>query len=209
MTRMLMKIVVAGLCFTASFADCLQSVRAASPFSNLFVKVDADPNADYKITEKNGPWMINAYVFSGDNAEKQAQELVCELRREHKLLAFTHKHEIDHSKKWNGPHIDRWGKQEVLRNEHNEKLKQVAVLVGNYAGVEDNEAANTLKMIKKLEPACLMKGNTSKDPLASGIENFRKTVDQQKNVDRWRWHFSRPILCCRKNFSNRRVWINS
>ena len=43
-------------------------------------RVAADPNGDYSLAEKNGPWLIMAMSFNGEGGETEARELVTELR---------------------------------------------------------------------------------------------------------------------------------
>ena len=58
-------------------ASCA-AAAAAPPWGNLISmkSVSADLEKPYPITEANGPWMVMACSFSGEGAEKQAQELV-------------------------------------------------------------------------------------------------------------------------------------
>ncbi|MGC4002054.1 MAG: hypothetical protein QM811_02445 [Pirellulales bacterium] len=56
---------------------------AANPLTNLFKRVEADPNKDYAVKDTNGPWMIMATVFRGDKAMDDAKALVLELRKSH------------------------------------------------------------------------------------------------------------------------------
>ena len=48
----------------------------------VFKQLEARPDEMYPITDENGPWMIMAATFSGDEAEDQARELIYELRKE-------------------------------------------------------------------------------------------------------------------------------
>jgi len=155
--------------------------RAANPFGNLFKKVDADPNKSYVVGEAHGPWMIMATVFRGDSADDQARELVHELRSVQRLEAFTHVRESDFTQTWQGSHVDRYGRPEVMKNMRAEKVREVAVLVGNYSSLEDPDALNTLKKIKALDPAAMSAaGQDKKSELAAGIEDFRQQVNKVK-----------------------------
>src|SRR5436853_5511990 len=58
-------------------------------------KVEADPNAEYKLTDNQGPWIIIATTFSGGGAADQSRELVLELRKRYKLEAYTHEKTFD------------------------------------------------------------------------------------------------------------------
>jgi len=66
---------------------------AETPWAGLMSsrRVECDPNKDYPLKESNGPWTIMACSFSGEGAEKQAKDLVLELRSKYKLEAYAHK----------------------------------------------------------------------------------------------------------------------
>ena len=125
------------------------AVEAAPPWSDLISlkSVDADPNKAYPLTEENGPWMVMACSFSGDGAEKQAQELVYELRKRYKLPAYTYQGQFDPGEA-QGRGVDEFGKprkwnymkykdsKDKEKARHPE-LTEVAVLVGNYQAADD------------------------------------------------------------------------
>ena len=84
MLRLAMLGLALGLCFL--------SIASAAPWGLLSVgRIEADPNKTYAIAEANGPYMIMACSFSGPDAERQAKELVLELRKKYKLEAYVHK----------------------------------------------------------------------------------------------------------------------
>ncbi len=84
---------IGGLC-VASAAE------AAPPWSDLISlnRVDTDQAKPYKLVEENGPWMVMACSFSGKGAEKQAHELVLELRKRYKLPAYVYLGHFDPGK---------------------------------------------------------------------------------------------------------------
>lgn len=135
---------------------------AESPWSKLLVfkRIEADPDKDYELTENEGPWMIMAATFSGDEAMSQARELVYELRARYKLPAYTHDMQFDYSQ---GP----YGKTESTAGRRYryrlDKHYEVAVLVGNYPSVDDPEAQRVLKKIKYMQPECLKLENRVKE----------------------------------------------
>ena len=132
----------------------------AAPWDNLVSlrPVDANPDQTYPVTENNGPWMIMACSFSGDGAEKQAKELVYELRKRYKLPAYIHQAKFDLGEaagqgvdKFGNPLVWKYYKQQKRRVE----VEEVAVLVGDYRSGEDPEAKNVLRKIKYAQPECL------------------------------------------------------
>ena len=143
------------------------TVKAAPPWGELISlkSVDADPNKAYSLTEENGPWMIMTSSFSGDGAEKQAQQLAYELRKRYKLPAYTYQGHFDPGEA-QGRGIDEFGKPRKWKyvkykdSQDKEKARhpqivEVAVLVGNYQAPDEAEAQQTLQKIKFATPQCL------------------------------------------------------
>ena len=149
--------------FVVLAACCtLCHVAVAAPFwSNLILakKVEADPEKTYAISEENGPWMVMACSFSGEGAEKQADELVHELRKRYKLTAYIYRARFDLGEA-QGRGIDkngnptRWQYQKYT-NVSNPKIDEIAVLVGNFASADDSNAQSTLQKLKYAQPKCL------------------------------------------------------
>jgi hypothetical protein len=140
----------------ASSALC----TAAPPWAVLgtFKPIDADPNKAYVVTEHNGPWLIMASSFSGDGADKQARELVYELRKHYKLPAYTYRGHFDLGEA-QGRGIDQFGNPRKFKYAKQDKsrveLDEVAVLVGDFDSVEDADAQKALRTVKLAEPQCL------------------------------------------------------
>jgi hypothetical protein len=144
--------------------------RGQNPFGGFtfFKQVAADPDNSYPLAQSNGPWMIMAATFAardtGNPAEAergrqealaQARELVHELRREHKLEAFTFVRRIDVEDTVQGRGIDPRGRPRRMRYQHKPSSEEVAVLVGNYVAVDSAEAERDLKVIKDIDPKAL------------------------------------------------------
>ena len=163
------------------------SQAAANPFTKLIVfnRPDADPDKSYTLTDTNGPWMILAVTFSGDEAARQANELVLELRKRYKLPAFAHKKKFNFEK-IEGNGIDKYGDPLTMRYQRGDQVEEIAVLVGEFSSVDDPEAQKTLKKIKYLEPLCLeiKQGKKVSIPLAA-LRTIQRSlepgfVDEQK-----------------------------
>ncbi len=143
------------------------AIQAAPPWAELISlkSVDADPKKTYPLTEANGPWMVMACSFSGEGAEKQAQELVYELRKKYKLPAYSYQGHFDPGEA-QGRGVDEFGKPRKWKymkykdSKDKEKarhpdLMEVAVLVGDYQSAEDADAQKTLQKIWYASPECL------------------------------------------------------
>jgi hypothetical protein len=143
------------------------SADAAAPWGNLISlkSVDADPNRDYQITENNGPWMVMACTFSGEGADKQAKDLVLELRKRYKLQAFMYLGHFDPGEA-QARGVDKYGnpkKANYLKYKDDKdkekarhpEIAEYAVLVGNFRSAADKKAQETLQTIKFAKPQCL------------------------------------------------------
>jgi hypothetical protein len=163
-------------------ANCAVTGWAEGPgFSLLpFKRVDADPKKDYSLTEGHGPWMILASSFAGEGAETQAQQLVIELRRDFKLLAYTHKQHYDFSKSFDGVGVNKYGDAKKMKNLHGRDFDEIAVLVGNFPSLDD---ANLQKALQTLKYAtCTVSCRPTKKPSRRGP---------------WEAPSRRSIPCCR------------
>ncbi len=155
------RLIVCGLILTGSYSAGL---KAAPPWASLvsLKEVEADPDKTYVLTEENGPWMIMACSFSGEGAEKQAQDLVYELRTRYKMPAYIHKVRFDLGDA-SGLGLDRYGSPVKMRYRKGSEVKEVAVLVGDYTAVDDEEAQKVLKKLKYTMPKCLDVKETTRD----------------------------------------------
>jgi hypothetical protein len=179
--------------------------HAQNPFSSfrLFKQVEADLNNAYPLTKTNGPWMIMAATFAArggrDAAESerlrqeafgQAQELVHELRKEHKLEAFTFARKIDLEDAVEGRGIDPRGRPRRMRYQHKPSTHEIAVLVGNYSAIDSPEAERDLKIVKDCDPKsldleALQKQNrrTYQQLVAYRLSQKTVTADQFKSLN--------------------------
>ena len=136
------------------------TARAVTPWGDFLgmARVDADEKKTYDLKDTNGPWLIMACSFSGKDAEQQAHDLALELRKRYKLEAFVHKADfkLDDPNGGRDPnplgHSPRWRYKKF--KDHPE-VQEVAVLVGNYAAVNNPEAQKTLLKIRYAQPDCL------------------------------------------------------
>ncbi len=141
-----------------------------NPFGGfaLFKQVAAERDNPYPLAQSNGPWMIMAATFAARDSRNaaeaerarqeafaQAQELVHELRREHKLEAYTFVRRIDVEDSVQGRGIDPRGRPRRMRYQHKPSSEEVAVLVGNFVAVDSAEAERDLKIVKDIDPKSL------------------------------------------------------
>jgi hypothetical protein len=154
---------IAGLflAFGVGAAIC----RAEMPWTSLLStnRVEADPAKEYVLKEAHGPWIIIACSFNGVNAQKDAHDLVLELRKRYRVEAYV----CQCNFKLDDPNGDV---QPLFRSPHNHvyhmvtenpkaysdgQIKEVAVVVGNFAAIDDPDAQRILKKLKAADPECL------------------------------------------------------
>lgn len=136
-------------------AVCVQAAPPWTSFVPFKKGVEADPKKDYLLSENDGPWLIYAASFSGNDAEAQAKQLVLELRSQHNLEAVIHKYHFDYSDPVTGLGVNKLGGPKKMKHIHNVEFDEFAVLVGDYATVDQPDAQKTLKALKYLRPDCL------------------------------------------------------
>ena len=74
-----------------------------------------DPQAMFPLAEKDGPWLVMATTFRGAGARDDARRLVHELRRKHKLTAYTHEKAFDYTGEEQGLGLNPDGTPKKMR----------------------------------------------------------------------------------------------
>lgn len=143
-------------------AGATASAQAPWKRMNLFKHVEADPDADYTVSEQNGPWMIMAATFAGKGGDEQARALVLQLRADHKLPAYVHQKTFDYSNSVNGLGVDKYGRPKKMKHQRDVKAEEIAVLVGNYPSVDDGQAQRDLEKVKQIYPDALRPNNAGR-----------------------------------------------
>ncbi len=121
-----------------------------------------DGQQDLNLTERDGPWLIMCTSFVGEDGLSQAQQLVHELRSEHRLKAFIYRHEFDFTKEVSSKALG-WEVVETpdqrksirpiqMEPASKSKFEEIAVLVGDFTSVEDSRAQKALEKVKSLQP---------------------------------------------------------
>lgn len=153
---------------------------AAPPLAMLlpFKRVEADPSKRYQLTEEDGPWMILASSFAGEEAQHQADQLVLELRRRYKLPAYVHRRQYDFTEPVVGRGLNRRGTApKKMRYMRAARFEQIAVLVGHFESVDDPELDKTLEKIKFARPACLdVSRQKASNQLLAGLREIQRRL---------------------------------
>jgi len=148
------------------------------PASNI--PLPAEPIEPYLLTQENGPFMVMAHTFKGQNSDKYAQILAMELRSQFGLPAYVFRPKdfpmrsmIRGVPPTAAPGVNR----PMISFPEAERVKdEAAVLVGNEKTLED--AARLAHKVKKIRPACL---NTLPDWHGTLKTNGLKTAIQTTN----------------------------
>lgn len=133
--------------------------------ASLAFSADVTP---YLVTEKNGPWFITACVFGDSNPEiaaDKAVNLCVELRRDFRLPAYVYVKEADEGNTMEGrPYyvVDEKNPEAApqVSNKYHylnpTVTREYAVLIGDFASVEDPRAQKALAKVRTLQPKCMM-----------------------------------------------------
>jgi hypothetical protein len=121
-------------------------------------RVSASPESEYTLTEEQGPWMVLAASFGGEEGVAQAKELALELRRDHNLPAFTYSTVYDFT--------GTAGKGAIpgmnMKYANGRKYDATVVLVGDFVSSEDERVKELLERIRYIHPKALDYSKTGK-----------------------------------------------
>lgn len=132
----------------------LASVFAAPPgFLRIFGKdpAAAKPQSARQLSEVDGPWMILAASFAGEEGKLQAQALADELSKDYGMPAFIHEEDFDFGGKLSASNADG----RTARYANQAQYQAYAVLVGEYDSVDHPQLIKDLKRLKTTQPKSL------------------------------------------------------
>lgn len=176
------------ICHLAILAATLLATAAplaggAEPFWRQVIprkRVEADPQADYTLTENNGPWLIMAASFSGEQGEQEARQLVSELRQKFNLPAFYYATTFQLEDERPGRGLDNYGAPIRRRYQRGSQVLEHAVLVGEFPHIDDPEAQTLLERVKILEPETLRAdGDESTSQSLIAFRQFHRSLNQR------------------------------
>jgi len=160
---------------------------AAPPWANLipFQRVEANAEKTYQLTEDNGPWLVMAASFTGPGAQKDANDLVLELRKDYGLEAYTWHQEYDYTDTVVGKGYDRYGGPKKMRYMNDVSYTSYAVMVGNFETVDESGAQKTLNKIKTAKPKVFQQGHTVKNDTIKTIrEKLREAIGSEEDKEK-------------------------
>ena len=130
-------------------------------------KVDAQEDQTYELGDQNGPWLILCASFRGEDALRQANDLVFELRKVHRLDAYIYRKQFDFSEQMQGiayspdkasvVQTDRGLEPQRMATKalSDEVFEEIAVVVGDFPELDDKRTQRALRTIKYLQPRSL------------------------------------------------------
>lgn len=171
-----------------------QQANAQSPLENIRLpfqkkRVDADERQSYELTESNGPWMVMAASFVGEEGKVQARDLVLEIRQELNLPAFMFERDFDFTGEVAGRdwQLDKDDPERVIRKKmvhlQGDNFQETAVMVGDFASLEDPRAQKVLQAIKTAHPQSIQTGpNATNYQRLGALREFQRRVTGQEKV---------------------------
>lgn len=153
---------------------------SANPLASLilFKRIEADPNKSYELTPECGPWLIMATSFAGEGADREAHDLVLELRSKFKLNAYVFSKHFDYTdRNLPGIGIRPNGAPVQMRYYNEAAFDEVAVMVGDFDAVDDPKLQKTLEKIKYARPECLdLTAKKTSTQRFAGLREFHRMI---------------------------------
>ncbi len=165
------------------FAGLPGATPAAEPLWRQLMprkNVDADPRGDYTLGETNGPWLIMAASFTGEEGEGDARKLVLELRQRFNLPAYYYAmtFKLDDGRVGRG--LDDYGGPVRRRYARGNQVLEHAVLVGEFLAVDDADGQALLERVKTIEPDVLKgEGAESTSQSLASVRQFYRATKQR------------------------------
>ena len=179
----------------ASLATIVQAAPALWDQLVPRKQVSAEPGQEYTLAQTNGPWLVMATSFSGENGKQQAEELVQELRGKFRLPAYYYGMTFEMEEANPGRGINDYGAPIKRKYNRGDSVVEHAVLVGEFPTVDDPEAQKLLKQIKTITPETLKieEGEENTQSLA-GVRQFQNAVLEKISPSRKRGPMGHAFL---------------
>lgn len=128
------------------------------PFQRTANKPSTPPPTRIELTENDGPWFVLAQTFMGEYGRDKAIQLAEELRANFNMAAYVHRQNVDLEDTVIGLGVDKYGDPKRMRHKNGSDYEGYAVLVGDFASVDDPRLQDTLEKIKYLKPKSISVG---------------------------------------------------
>jgi len=140
--------------------------------TSWFSSGEIDANAMFPLAENDGPWLVLASTFRGENAREDARDLVHELRSRYKLQAYTLEKSFDYTGEQAGLGFNPDGTPKRMRYANAAEVTEVAVLVGDFSSYDDPRGQKMLTKVKSLRPETLTSGKAK----SRAFSDFRRMI---------------------------------
>ena len=139
----------------------------------------------YPISENQGPWMIMAVTFMGEEAEPRPRNWFTNCAASTSCRPIPTKVKFDYGKGTVGRGIDRYGAPLKMKYQR-QKVNEIAVLVGDYVTADDPDGQKVLKKLKYLTPECMSIEKLNKEgrTAAAPLSGWRWMVENKVNADK-------------------------
>ena len=155
--------ILTALMFSAAAAQ-----GPAEFFRNIGRNVVADPQQEYALTEKEGPYLIFAAAFTGPNAQQTAHAVVLELRQVKKWHAYVYEMKFEFNASKDFQQARNPYTRTTIQYKNPGGGSEYAVLIGNFPSLEDRQLERTLADVRKYQPEVL-RGRGSPTPFSMAL----------------------------------------
>ena len=146
--------------------------------TSWFSSGEIDSTAMFPLAENDGPWLVLASTFRGENAREDARALVHELRGRYKLQAYTLEKSFDYTGEQAGLGLNPDGTPKRMRYANAAEVTEVAVLVGDFSSYDDPRGQKMLTKVKSLRPETLTSGKAK----SRAFSDFRRMIGMESNA---------------------------
>ncbi len=160
----------------------IPSLSAPPGLMKIFGKTNptAAASGGRQLSEVDGPWMILATSFAGEEGKQKAQALADELSKDYGLPAFIHEENFD----FGGKLKQQTPTGRTVRYANQAKYEAYAVLVGEYDSVDHPQLIKDLKRLKEAKPKSISEPSTDesvaetpkKDNPLAAVQRLQKTL---------------------------------
>ena len=162
------------------FGMLVSPVFAAKKWKSLVPftkKVEANPDRNYELEDINGPWMILAASFSGEDGLRQADQLTLELRRSLNRPVYVHRRVFDFTAPVQGIGLNKYNEPRQMKYRQDKRFNEVAVLVGDFDSAESHDIQETLEELRTAWPPSLdYRRNQETSQRFVGLKNAYRTL---------------------------------
>ena len=166
---------------------------AAPPsFSALFRKKSTAQESTGKLdlSTEDGPWLILARVFDGEDARAKAEALAQEFRTTYRLRAYilakkSLGQKFDYSETTLGAGFDDQGRQRRMRYAEQVTDDGFAVLVGDFQSADSPTYEESLRVVKMARPKALgLDGSNPGAKLSGTWQEVRRALSSKFDLEK-------------------------